>query len=311
MYKYFKKDVDIRQYSYFHTPAKTRYFFEICNSQTLQILQKVLPWCRQENIPFLIVSSGSNMLFAFDEFPWLIVYNNLTSWSFNSKTSELFSYSAENISDISQSLENDFWVDLWNRFIWLPGSIAGAVYGNAGCFGLECSGNFISCDVIDITNWDICTFSQEDMEFSYRDSKLKKEKKYFLISAKFNLSQCVEKYSSTVDNIYFREHMQPKWYSCGSFFKNPEIRREDFIGKFPEYQEEAPKNISAWYLLECVWLKWKTLWWAYFSDIHANFLMNNWQATWIDLLTLIELAQKKVYETFWIHLENEVQIITP
>jgi len=66
------------------------------------------------------------------------------------------------------------------------------------------------------------------MNFSYRNSKLKEEKKYFLISAKFNLSKKIEKYHSDVDNIDFRENKQPKGNSCGSFFKNP--NREQSAG---------------------------------------------------------------------------------
>jgi UDP-N-acetylenolpyruvoylglucosamine reductase len=75
------------------------------------------------------------------------------------------------------------------------------------------------------------------MWFSYRNSRIKKEKKYFLISATFDLSQKIEKYSSDVDNIDFRENKQPKGNSCGSFFKNPS------------------KEESAGYLIEQVGLK--------------------------------------------------------
>ncbi|MDP2396610.1 MAG: hypothetical protein Q8S84_07980 [bacterium] len=59
------------------------------------------------------------------------------------------------------------------------------------------------------------------MNFEYRSSKIKNTNNYFIISALFDLSTLKEKYSSDVDNIYFREHKQPKGNSCGSFFKNP------------------------------------------------------------------------------------------
>jgi UDP-N-acetylenolpyruvoylglucosamine reductase len=62
---------------------------------------------------------------------------------------------------------------------------------------------------------------KKDMDFSYRNSRIKKEKKYFIISAIFDLSTKIEKYHSDVDNIDFRENKQPKGNSCGSFFKNP------------------------------------------------------------------------------------------
>jgi UDP-N-acetylenolpyruvoylglucosamine reductase len=59
------------------------------------------------------------------------------------------------------------------------------------------------------------------MQFSYRDSFLKKNSEFFLIMAEFDLSEKREKYHSDVDNIAFREREQPKGNSCGSFFKNP------------------------------------------------------------------------------------------
>ncbi|MBT3853839.1 hypothetical protein HOF65_08025 [bacterium] len=59
------------------------------------------------------------------------------------------------------------------------------------------------------------------MKFNYRTSIIKETNKYFIIKIQFDLSKLVEKYSSDVDNLYFREHKQPKGNTCGSFFKNP------------------------------------------------------------------------------------------
>jgi UDP-N-acetylmuramate dehydrogenase len=135
-------------------------------------------------------------------------------------------------------------------------------------------------------------FSKKDLDFSYRSSILKRTwQKYFLIKAKFDLSKKIEKYHSDIDNIDFRENKQPKWLTCWSFFKNPS------------------KELSAWYLIEQVSLKWKNFNWAFFSNIHANFLMNDWTATYKDLLNLISLAQNKVKEKFNINLIPEVRII--
>ena len=63
--------------------------------------------------------------------------------------------------------------------------------------------------------------SKKEMQFSYRHSKLKESTHLFIVSVDFDLSTINEKYSSDVDNIYFREHKQPKGNCCGSFFKNP------------------------------------------------------------------------------------------
>ncbi len=65
------------------------------------------------------------------------------------------------------------------------------------------------------------TLSKEEMQFSYRSSYLKENQDLFIVSADFDLAKINEKYSSDIDNIYFREYKQPKGNCCGSFFKNP------------------------------------------------------------------------------------------
>jgi UDP-N-acetylenolpyruvoylglucosamine reductase len=74
----------------------------------------------------------------------------------------------------------------------------------------------------------VSIIEKEDMLFEYRSSRIKVEKKYFIISAVFDLSERIEKYKSDIDNIDFRENKQPKGNSCGSFFKNP--NREQSAG---------------------------------------------------------------------------------
>ena len=61
----------------------------------------------------------------------------------------------------------------------------------------------------------------KDLDFSYRNSALKKNNDLIVLQARFDLSTRVEKYTSTVDNIVFRKERQPRGRSCGSFFKNP------------------------------------------------------------------------------------------
>jgi UDP-N-acetylenolpyruvoylglucosamine reductase len=75
--------------------------------------------------------------------------------------------------------------------------------------------------LLDLKNGKIITLDKNNMDFDYRNSIIKKTEQYFIISAKFDLSILIEKYSSDVDNLYFREYKQPKGNTCGSFFKNP------------------------------------------------------------------------------------------
>jgi len=293
MLNFLQKDVDISHLSNFKTKAISKYYFEIAFENDIPKLTDIYDFASKNKLKVVIVWAWTNMLFAFDYFEWIIIKNSLYWFNYDVNTKILQTYSSEPVRNIAETLEKKFWQDLWHRFIWLPWSVWWGLYWNAWCFWLEMENNFLDTTVYNISTKKIEVLTKKDMNFSYRSSILKQSKNYFIISIRFDLSKKIEKYSSSVDNIKFREEIQPKWNSCGSFFKNPS------------------KEKSAWFLIEQVWLKWYTYWCAYFSDKHANFLMtskDNWD--YKDLLYLIKKAQKEVKNKFWINLINEVNIIT-
>ncbi len=290
--KILQKNKDITSLSNFKTKAFTKFYYEInCKDDVLK-LKEINDFSDKENLKILFVGAWTNMLFAFDVFEGIVIKNNLSWWSYNKNTKILKAHSNELISDIAKSLEKSFNQDLWHRFIELPWSIGWAVYWNAGCFWLETENNFKEANIYNMSTWKIEIFSKKDMKFKYRTSVLKQNwSKYFLVDTVFDLSTKIEKYHSEVDNIDFRKNKQPSGNTCWSFFKNPN------------------RELSAWYLIEKVWLKWYIIWWAYFSEKHSNFLMSDWTANYSDLIELLELAQKKVKKKFDIKLINEVRII--
>jgi len=290
--KYLEKNKDITSLSNFKTKAFSEYYFEINEEKDLAKLMEISNFANKQNLKILFVWAWTNMLFAFYKFNWIIIKNNLSGWNYNERNKILEIYSNELISDIAEKLEKNFGQNIWHRFIGLPGSFGWAIYWNAGCFWLEAESNFVEADVLNLENGQVSNMSKIDMKFNYRTSVLKQnDSKYFLIKAKFNLSKKIEKYHSDIDNIDFRENKQPQGNTCGSFFKNPS------------------REQSAGYLIENVWLKWYNNKGAYFSKLHANFLMNDWNANYKDLLDLIKIAQDKVKKKFNIELINEVRII--
>lgn len=292
MLNYLQKNVEITNYSNFKTKAFSEYFFEIKTREDVFKLKEIRDYCNDNNLDLLFIWWGTNLLFAFDKFKWVTIKNSLNWWNYDKSSQILHTYSNEWISDIAESLEKDLWQELWHRFIGLPWSVWWAIYWNAWCFWLETENNFLESEIYNLETWQIDVFNKFQMKFDYRSSFLKENKnKYFIISSKFDLSKKVEKYHSDVDNIDFRENKQPKWNTCWSFFKNPS------------------KDFSAWFLIESVWLKWYKIWWAFFSNLHANFLMNDWTWTYNDLLELISLAKSKVKEEKNIDLIEEVRII--
>lgn len=289
---YLQKNIDITNLSNFKTKAFAKLYFEVRSRQDVDKLSEIVKYAEDNKLKILFIWWGTNLLFAFDIFDWIIIKNCLQWWNYDKETKILESYSSEQISDIAKSLEYDYWQDLWHRFIGLPGSVWGAIFGNAWCFGLETESNFIEAEVLNLYNWNITKLQKTEVDFSYRNSIFKKTEQFFIISAKFDLNEKKEKYSSDVDNLEFRENRQPKWNSGGSFFKNPS------------------KELSAGKAIEDVWLKWYRYNNAFFSEKHANFLINskdNWN--WQDLIYLIDLAKTKVKDKFGVELEPEVRII--
>ena len=304
-----KQNFDITNLSNFHTPAKAKFFYEF-NWDTQELIEVLKNFKNEKK---LFISWWTNLLFAFNNFNWLVVklknypiksniiVDNLNSFfnkkiktQFNIKNGVLEVSWFEKISDVSESLYKLNLSKTWERFIGLPGSIAWAIVGNAGCFWLEIQHTFIKALVLDLNDFQLKEIDKQKAEFSYRNSIFKKWK-FIVLKWWFNLNSKEEKYpfTKTIDDIIdFRLNKQPQWFSCWSFFKNPS--KEHPAGK----------------LIEAVWLKWYKLWWAFFSEKHANFLMSDWTATWQDLINLKNLAQKKVYENFSIKLEPEVNIIT-
>lgn len=292
MQKLLQQNVDITELSNFKTKAKTKYYYEINDIEDVFHLKDIMNFAQEEKLKILFVWWGTNLLFAFELFEGIVIKNNLKWFAYDKQKQILEVYSSESIWYIAQKLETDFGQNIWHRFIWLPGSVWGAVFGNAGCFWLETESNFIQAEVYNLETWEIEILTKEQADFGYRNSVFKQTEKYFIIKAKFDLSKVVEKYASDVDNIKFRKEVQPKGNSCGSFFKN------------------HSKEYSAGKLIEEVWLKWFVYNNAYFSEKHANFLMtklDNWDFR--DLEYLIDLAKSKVMEKFNIELLEEVRII--
>lgn len=244
---------------------------------------------RISSLEKIISQSFPNQETPFEKifFPWTSRF-----WETYESKQILHAYSNASIWDIASELETAYDQSLWHRFIWLPGSVWWAVFGNAGCFGLTTESNFVSATLYDMTTGEYKTLSKEEMWFSYRHSFLRENPHLFIVSACFDLSEKREQYASDVDNIYFREHEQPKWNSCGSFFKNPS------------------REISAGALIESVWLKWYQHGGARWSFLHANFLMSDGESCLpTDLIELVRLTQDRVKKEKWFDLINEVRIL--
>ncbi len=175
--------------------------------------------------------------------------------------------------------------------IGFPGSVGGEVFMNAGAHGQCIADVFKSAKIYDGEN--IKTLTKSEMEFSYRHS-ICQDKNYIVLEAEFELTpDNPEKIKQKMtENLEFRKAHQPSLVlpNCGSIFKNPE-------------------NNSAGKLLDGCGVKDLQIGGAKVWENHANFIVNDGNATSTDVLQLMLEMQKRVNEKFGIELLPEIRYL--
>jgi UDP-N-acetylmuramate dehydrogenase len=244
-------------------------------------------------IPFHVLGSGSNVLVADKGIREVVIINRARNLKFNAQIvpPTVHAESGVTPNDISQRAAR---LNLAG-FEWaasIPGSLGGAVYGNAGAFGGEMSMNLVSVDLVHQQSgrqvWPV-----EKMEYGYRTSILKKAHlPAVILAATLELKKGdpqsirakMEEFSER------RKKNQPPGASMGSMFKNP---AGDKAGR----------------LIEAAGLKGKRIGNAEISPRHANFFINHGQCTSANMKALIDLARETVHARFGISLELEVELL--
>jgi len=160
----------------------------------------------------------------------------------------------------------------------LPGQLGGMVKMNAGLKGFSISDNILYIKTFDKV------LTKEECGLGYRTSNINS----LIYEAVFEIKTGFD--IELFDSFKKARVNQPNLPSAGSCFKNP---KDDFAGRVLE---------------ECGY-KGKQLNKVSFSDIHANFLVNNGGGTFEDALTLIKEAKSEVYKKFGVKLELEIQIV--
>jgi UDP-N-acetylmuramate dehydrogenase len=174
----------------------------------------------------------------------------------------------------------------------VPGSVGGAVFGNAGAHGGDVAHNLRMAEILHQDGrreeWPV-----EKMEYAYRTSALKrKSMNAVILAATFELTRSTTERTRTLIDAFsaHRHQTQPPGASMGSMFKNPP---NDYAGR----------------LIEAAGLKGTRIGSAEISPVHANFFVSNGTTRAADILDLIKVAQKTVSEKFGIDLELEIELI--
>jgi UDP-N-acetylmuramate dehydrogenase len=193
----------------------------------------------------------------------------------------------------------------------IPGSLGGAVYGNAGAYGHSIQELIIA---VHATNGErLQTFSNAECEFRYRDSTFKQHKEWLILSAELSFTPAdPAELKKVADGIRaIRDAKYPPTMKCaGSIFKNL------LFAELPaSVQAQVPSNIvregkvpSAWFL-EQVGVKGLRRGDIQVAEYHANLIYNDGAGTAADLVAVIEELKRRVRERFRFEIEEEVQYV--
>ena len=173
----------------------------------------------------------------------------------------------------------------------LPGTVGGAVVGNAGAHG-GCVADSLETVILLAPDGEVVRRSADWLNYSYRYSRLKGQRNddaYIVLAAEFRLSPApvAELEARAEGFLAQRRAAQPTEASVGSIFKNPP---GDYAGR----------------LVEAAGLKGYRVGQAQISPVHANFIVNLGGATAVEVWSLIQLARDAVQQRFGINLELEI-----
>ena len=269
-------------------------------------------------IPYFILGGGSNVLFSDYGMPGLVIKNSTANIAVLSEKSQLIADSGVTFPQLIMAATDHDLSGL--EFLYgVPGTVGGALYGNAGAYGSSIGDYVKNITLLKVDPKDgIPKIYQHDrnwMEFEYRSSKLKKIKsrnKPIILSVRFQLSHNQKEEIMRKLNAFKKERVnsQPIGLSCGCVFRNP-IPKElkNVTGRGSKGMPELPKERRAGYLLDQAGAKKLKIGQAEVSPKHANFIINNDGAKASEIRSLIEAMRESVRQKFGITLEEEIEYV--
>lgn len=253
-------------------------------ARTIKLLQK-------HEIDYLMLGGGSNVLVSDKGVRGVVVLNRAKGVRFHNGDQP--SVTAES-GVIFSNLANRCAAKGFAGLEWaatVPGTVGGAVYGNAGAFGGDTAGNLIWAELL--TEHGREKFTAEQLGYGYRTSILKRgELDAIVLAAELSLNNSTkEQVMTNIEQFSaHRKATQPPGASMGSMFKNP---NGDYAGK----------------LIEAAGLKGTRIGNAQISPLHGNFFINHGTTKAEDIRALIELVMKTVKEKQGVDLELEIELV--
>lgn len=284
-YEYYK-DISLKKYNTYRLDVKCGY---LIYPGTVEELTNLLKYLKENNIGYFILGGGSNIILAKPYFDVIIKLDKLN----NIEIKDNIVTAEAGVSLIY--LANLCMNNNLNGLAFaggIPGMVGASTAMNAGAYKEDMASIVKEVKVL-TPDLEIVTLTNKDLNYSYRNSFLKEHKDYICTEVTLEMSyEDKDKIKETMASRKQRRiDTQPlDKPSAGSVFRNPE-------------------GLSAGKLIEDAGLKGYKIGGAEISTKHANFIVNNGDATYEDILELIDYTKKKIKEIYNIDLILEQEII--
>ncbi|MCX7983801.1 MAG: UDP-N-acetylmuramate dehydrogenase [Bacteroidetes bacterium] len=250
-------------------------------------LVALIEYLQKQGAPFVVIGRGSNILVSDAGVRGAVINVEQALQTLTKKNGKVFAEAGVRLTHfVDFCIQHELaGVEM---LAGIPGTVGGAVVMNAGAYGGTISDYIAEVEVI--RNGTVALVSKEQAEFSYRHSGFTND---VVLSALFLLpkGKKEELAQRRRECVLKRNQTQPlEFPNLGSMFKNP-------------------PNAYAAQLIEQAGLKGKRIGGAQVSEKHANFIVNLGNATATDVMHLVDLVQRTVYQHFGVLLELEVKLV--
>ncbi len=280
-------DISLKKYNTYKIDARAKY---VCFPSNIQELKKLIEYLNKENYKYFVLGNGSNVVFAFEYYDGVIIkLDKFNKLEINDNIVtvgagySLIKLAMETINNSFEGLE---------FAAGIPGSVGGSAAMNAGAYNSSMGDVVHEVKVLD-DNFNVITLTNNELEYGYRTSYLKEHTNCIVLEVVFKLKYGNKEELLNVisDRRKRRLETQPlDKPSAGSVFRNPE-------------------GMYAGALIEEAGLKGYSINGASVSEKHANFIVNNGNATGLDIERLIYYIKNKILEKYNVELKFEQIII--
>lgn len=276
-----KSNVSLKEYNSYGIGGMAKYLVEPTSvSELISVLNEL----DQKKIPWVVLGGGSNVLIPDEDFNGAIVKVSIMDFKIDGEALEVGS--GVYLNSMINTLIESGYTNLCPLY-GIPGTVGGALVGNAGANGMCIYDDLVELTVVD-KDKKVITYKREDITYGYRDTQFKKTKD-IIVKAVFNIRKGNKDDARNIilKNTSERRKKQPLEYkNAGSVFKNP-------------------SGASAGALIEECGLKGLRVGDAEVSNKHANFIINKGNATSKDICNLIDKIKKEVKSKKNVDLELE------